>query len=84
MSEVTEKELFDLLSEAFAAGVCSYADLSTSICQEILNRFLESKMDKKAVKIGINTTYSADFRNIEWNSEQLSNMHTFLSNIIVS
>lgn len=84
LQEITQKELLNLLCEAFSAGVCSYADLSTTACSEILHRFLQTKLDNQPVHVGISTTYSSQTRSDDWNNEQLSNMHTFLSNIIVS
>lgn len=84
LQEITQKELLNLLTDAFAAGVCSYSDLSTSICSEILNKFLESKFSSKSLNVGISTTYSNQTRSDDWNNDQLTNMHTFLSNIIVS
>jgi len=84
LTEITYQELLDLLTESFLNGMSSYSDLAEIKCQEILNKFVNKKIDPKIVNFGLNTTVTTSNTNIDWNNEQLFNMHTFLTNVTTS
>jgi len=82
--EITHQELLEMLQDAFASGLCSYAELSDKVCGEIVSKFIENKSQSLKTSFGVTTSYTTNPNEIDWNSDQLLNMSTYLSNIISS
>jgi len=82
--EISHQELLDLLEEAFTSGLCSYSDLSSKVCQDLVGKFIAEKSNNIKSSFGLTTSYTTNSNSIDWNSDQLITMNSFIGNIMSS
>lgn len=77
---ISKEEILDLLVTSYKQGVCSYYDLASESCSELLNEFLQNKMQPpKFVELSVNNTTISLQGNLNF-----PNFDTYVGNVFVS